>query len=407
MPQLSERAHAMPASPIRKLMPFAEDAKRRGVHIYHLNIGQPDVETPAEFWDAIREFPNRTLEYSHSAGIESLRRRCARAYQEAGLAIELEDLMVTTAGSEALIFAMLCCLNPGDEVIVPEPFYANYNGFAVQAGVRVVPIRTRIEDDFALPAAEVFERVITARTKAIVICNPNNPTGTVYDRSQLEGLRDIVLRHDLYLFADEVYREFVYTGTPPTSVLSLEGLERHAVVFDSVSKKFSACGARVGFLISRNHDLMNAALRFGQARLSSPTLEQFGAEAALDAPRSYFDGVRAEYMARRDAIVGALRTMNGVVCPKIDGAFYATVRLPVDDGESFARWLLEHHVHDGATVMLAPADGFYATPGAGKDEVRIAYVLGVERLQRAMECLRHALAAYPGRTCEQRLAAGV
>ncbi|MCW5941582.1 MAG: pyridoxal phosphate-dependent aminotransferase [Fimbriimonadaceae bacterium] len=407
MPKLSERAHAMPASPIRKLMPYAESAKRRGVHIYHLNIGQPDVETPAEFWNAIRDFPNRTLEYSHSAGIESLRKRCVESYRAAGLEIETADLMVTTAGSEALIFALLCCLNPGDEVIVPEPFYANYNGFAVQAGVTVVPIRTYIENDFALPPAEAFERVITPRTRAIVICNPNNPTGTVYDRPQLEGLREIVLRHDLYLFADEVYREFVYTGTPPTSVLSLAGLEGHAVVFDSVSKKFSACGARVGFLISRNHELMEAALRFGQARLSAPTLEQHGAEAALDAPRSYFEGVRTEYMARRDALVAALRTMNGVVCPKIDGAFYATVRLPIDDGETFARWLLEHHVFEGSTVMLAPADGFYATKGAGKDEVRIAYVLGVDRIVKAMECLRRALATYPGRTCEQAVAAGV
>jgi len=405
MPELSARAHEMPASPIRKLMPYADAAKKRGVRIYHLNIGQPDVETPIEFWNAVRDPALKVLEYSHSAGIESLRRKAVENYRQLGIELELGDLMVTTAGSEALIFAMLCCMNPGDEVIVPEPFYANYNGFAIQAGVKVVPLTTRIEDGFALPPAEEFRKVITPRTRAIVICNPNNPTGTVYSRAQLEALRDIVLEHDLYLFADEVYREFNYTGEHVPSVMQLDGLERHAVMVDSVSKKFSACGARVGFLISRNQELMAAALKFAQARLSAPTLEQIGPDSALDAPRAYFDGVREEYMARRDLLVKELRSMDGVLCPDVDGAFYATVRLPIDDGDRFSQWLLESFEHDGETVMLAPAAGFYATPGAGRDEVRIAYVLGCEKLAKAMACLRAALSTYPGRTCEQRVPA--
>lgn len=394
----------MPASPIRKLMPFAEAAKARGTKIYHLNIGQPDVHSPEEFWRAIRNFDHQVLEYSHSAGNQSLRTRALQFYAERGIHLGEGQILVTTAGSEAIRFGLMACMNPGDEVIVPEPLYANYLGFACEADVKVVPITTRIEDNFALPGADEFAKRITPRTKAIMICNPSNPTGTIYDRGQLEGLAEIVKKNDLFLLADEVYREFNYTGLQVPSVLQLDGLERNAIMIDSVSKRYSLCGARIGFLASRNTEVMSAALRFAQARLAPPMLEQVGVEGALETPQTYFDQVREEYRARRDLLVSELRSMAGVLCPQIDGAFYATVRLPIDDSDRFCQWLLEEFSYEGKTVMLAPATGFYETEGLGKDEVRIAYVLHRGDLEMAMECLRHALATYPGRTVDQAAA---
>jgi aspartate aminotransferase len=404
MPQVSDRAVAMPASPIRRLAPYAEAAAARGVRILHLNIGQPDSESPPLFWEAVRNKPLKVLEYSHSAGFASLRTKLRSYYASIGIPLEEPELIVTTAGSEAIQFAMQACLNPGDEVIVPEPLYANYLGFACQGGVKVLPIATRLEEDFALPGPEAFAERITPRTKAILINNPGNPTGAVYDRRQLEALRDIALRHDLFVLADEVYRDFNYTPAPIVSVMELEGLERHAVMVDSTSKRFSLCGARVGFLISRNREVMSAGLRFAQARLSPPTLEQYGVEAAFDTPQSYFDEVREEYRARRDLLAAGINAMDGALCPRIDGAFYATVRLPVDDADRFSQWLLEEFQLGGATVMLAPASGFYATEGLGRDEARIAYVRGREVLAEAIRILRAALAVYPGRTCDQRTA---
>ncbi len=388
----------MPASPIRRLVPFAEAAKARGTHIYHLNIGQPDVESPAEFWKAIRGFGDKVLEYSHSAGNASLRRKMLHFYSERGIDLGENQIVVTTAGSEAIRFALMACLDPGDEVIVPEPLYANYLGFACESDVSVVPITTHIEHDFRLPPIEEFRRRLSPRTKAILVCNPSNPTGALYGADQLEELRELVLERDLFLIADEVYREFNYTGQECPSVLQMAGLERHAVMVDSVSKRYSLCGARIGFLCSRNGEVMTSALKFAQARLSPPTLEQVGVEASLAAPQSYFDAVREEYRLRRDLITSELRAMEGVVCPRIDGAFYATVHLPIDDADVFCRWLLESFEHRGRTVMLAPATGFYATEGLGKQEVRIAYVLNREALGKAMECLGEALNAYPGRT---------
>lgn len=401
MPNLSNRSSEMPASPIRRLVPFAEGAQKRGIQIYPLNIGQPDVESPAQFWDALAKANLKLVAYSHSAGNASLRAKALRNYCRLGVELREGELMVTTAGSEAIRFAFMACLNPGDEVIIPEPLYANYLGFAVEAGVRVVPITTRIEENFALPSISEFEKKITPRTKAILICNPSNPTGTIFSEAELRALKDIVLEHDLFLFADEVYRDFNYTDKELFSVLQLEGLERHAVMIDSVSKRYSLCGARVGFLASRNAEIMATALKFGQARLSPPMLEQIGVEGAMDTPPEYFAAVREEYRSRRDLLCSELGAMKGVLCPRIDGAFYATVRLPIDDCDAFCRWLLESFSHEGRTVMLSPGTGFYATPGLGKDEVRIAYVLKKEDLAAAMACLRAALATYPGRTCEQ------
>ncbi len=387
----------MPPSPIRKLMPFADAAKARGVDVIHLNIGQPDIEAPKEFWESLERNRPRVLEYTHSAGMPALRKKAIEFYGRFGIALEEGQLMVTTAGSEAISFAMMACCNVGDEIIVPEPFYANYLGFAVQAGVKIVPITTRIEDDYRLPGISEFEARITPRTRAILICNPNNPTGTIYTREQLAALRDVCLRHDLFLFADEVYREFNYTEREVFSVLQLEGMEQHAVMCDSVSKRFSLCGARLGFLVSRNADLMSGALRMGMARLSPPALAQIGVEGALDAPTDYYTTVREEYRHRRDLLVQRLSAMPGVLVPQIDGAFYATVRLPIDDADRFCQWLLEDFTYEGHTVMLSPASGFYATSGLGKDEVRFAYVLEADRINLAMDVLSAALAVYPGR----------
>jgi aspartate aminotransferase len=396
MPHISEKAQIVPASPIRKLVPFAEAAKKAGKTVYHLNIGQPDIQTPDAALDAIHNFDEKVLEYSHSAGIESYRIKLSASYKAQGIPVETEDILITTGGSEALIFAMLCTCNPGDEVIIPEPFYANYNSFAVTAGVKVVPVTAKIEDGFALPAMEEIEAKITPRTKGIVICNPGNPTGYLYSKAELEALAAIVKKHDLFLYADEVYREFCYDGAQPHSVLNLPGLEEHVLMIDSVSKRYSMCGARIGALISKNKEVMAAALKFGQARLSPPTIDQVAAEAALSTPQSYFDEVVNEYVARRNIMVDGLNAIPGVFCPKPKGAFYCVARFPVDDAEKFCQWLLESFSFEGQTVMMAPANGFYSTPGAGKNEARIAYVLNQDALRKAVDCLRVALEEYPG-----------
>lgn len=399
MPEISERAVVLPASPIRRLVPSAEVARRKGLKVYHLNIGQPDIASPQEFWQAVRDIASSTqvLEYSNSAGRDELRRLQAAHYRDIGIEVTAEQLLVTTGGSEALFFAMLACLNPGDELIFREPCYANYISYAVELGIQVKPIVTRIEEDFALPDPEEFERQITPRTKAILICNPDNPTGSVYDDAILAELRDICLRHDLFLIGDEVYREFNYTPHALTSVLQLEGMEAHAVMCDSVSKRFSLCGARVGFIVSRNSDVIAAALKCGQARLSSPTLEMMAVERTMSTPDAYFEAVRSEYTRRQEFLVRTLRSMPGVVCPRLDGAFYAMVRLPVDDTDRFCQWMLEEFEYQGQTLMLAPGSGFYATPGLGTNEARIAYVLNEQDMGAALECLRHALERYPGR----------
>ncbi|NLI23890.1 MAG: pyridoxal phosphate-dependent aminotransferase [Bacteroidales bacterium] len=398
MPDISGRGQQMPPSPIRKLVPFAEEAKRKGRKVYHLNIGQPDIPTPDTALEAIRNINLRVIEYSHSAGIESYRRKLAGYYQRIGIEIDYTNIMVTTGGSEALLISLMATLDPGDEVIVPEPFYANYNGFSIAAGVKVNPIRSSIETGFALPPVSEFEKAITPRTKGIIICNPNNPTGYLYSKEELEQLRDLVKKYNLFLFSDEVYREFVYDGKTHNSAMNLKGIEDHVIMLDSTSKRYSMCGIRVGCIVSRNKKVLDTALKFGQARLSPPTLGQIAAEAAIDTPPSYFAEVYNEYIARRNYMVEALNRMEGVVCPTPGGAFYAVARLPVDDTDEFARWLLSDFEYNNQTVMLAPASGFYNTPGLGKNEVRIAYVLKIDDLKNAMECLEVALKTYPGRT---------
>ncbi len=388
----------MPPSPIRKLVPYAEQAKRNGTTIYHLNIGQPDIETPSTMLDAIHHFSPKVVEYSHSAGMESYRKKLVKYYADYNIALDYQDIMITTGGSEAIEIAMMTCLNEGDEVIIPEPFYANYNGFSRQADVQVVPVRSFIESGFALPSKEAFEAVITPRTKAIMICNPGNPTGYLYSREELESLKELVLRYNLFLFSDEVYREFCYDGKAYTSVMHLDGLDQHTILLDSVSKRYSACGARIGALISKNKEVMATALKFAQARLSPPTFGQVAAEAAIDTPASYFAEVKAEYTRRRDYVVERLNAMQGVFCPKPSGAFYCIARLPISDADDFCRWLLEDFQFHKQTVMLAPATGFYSTPGAGSNEVRLAYVLNLKDLEAAMDCLQEALKQYPGKT---------
>jgi aspartate aminotransferase len=397
MPQISTRGEQMPASPIRKLVPYAEAAKREGVKVYHLNIGQPDIETPPAIMDAVRNADIRVLEYSHSAGNESYRKKLVAYYHRVGIELTHHEIMITTGGSEAIQFAFLACLNPGDEVIIPEPFYANYNGFACAAGVNVVPITSHIETGFALPPIAAFEQRITKHTRAIVICNPNNPTGYLYSRTELEALRDLCLKHDLYLFSDEAYREFCYGGEF-VSALQLTGLEQHAIVMDTISKRYSACGARIGALVTRNKEVYQTVMKFAQARLSPPGLAQILGEAAVDLPEHYFDEPKAEYLRRRDRLVGRLNAMPGVFCPNPGGAFYAMARLPIDDSDRFCQWLLEEFRHEKQTLMLAPATGFYGTAGLGRNEVRLAYVLNLGDLDRAMDCLEKALESYPGRT---------
>lgn len=388
----------MPASPIRKLVPYAEEAKRKGRKVYHLNIGQPDIPTPEVAMNALKNIDLKVIEYSHSAGNESYRRKLAVYYQNIGIDVDHTHMIVTAGGSEAVLFALMTCLNPGDEVITPEPFYANYNGFATTAGVTVVPVKSYIESDFALPPIEEIEKKITPRTKGIIICNPNNPTGYLYSKEELYKIRDIVKKHDLFLFSDEVYREFCYDGEKHLSAMQLEGIEQNVVLVDSVSKRYSECGVRIGVMISRNCEVMGAAMKFAQARLSPPGIGQIVAEASLETPAEYFKNVYDEYIARRDYMVEALNKIPGVYCPKPKGAFYTVVKLPVDDADRFSQWLLEDFEYNNQTVMLAPASGFYSTPGSGKNEVRIAYVLKIEDLKHAMETLAHALNAYPGRT---------
>jgi len=387
----------MPESPIRKLVPFAEQAKKQGKKVYHLNIGQPDIKSPVVALEAIHNFSNKVVEYSHSAGFESYRKGLANYYQNIGIDVDYTDLMVTTGGSEALLFALNSCLDVGDEIIIPEPFYANYNGFSISAGVVVKPITTSINDGFALPNIEEFEKLITPKTSAILICNPGNPTGYLYSKEELETLRDIVIKHDLFLFADEVYREFVYDGLEHHSVLKMEGLEQNAIVIDSTSKRYSMCGIRVGCIVSKNKEVIATALKFAQARLSPPTFGQIAGEAALKTEDSYFQQVSAEYVSRRDLLIEGLNKIEGVICPKPKGAFYAIAQLPVDDADKFAQWLLEDFNLSGETIMVAPAAGFYSTPNTGTNQVRIAYVLNKESLQKSIDILEAGLKVYPGR----------
>ncbi len=397
MPSISERGKSMPASPIRKLVPYAEAAKRKGRKVYHLNIGQPDIPTPEVALNALRNINLKVLEYSHSAGNESYRRKLAAYYQKIGINIDHTEILITTGGSEAIQFALLSCLNPGDEVITPEPFYANYNGFAKTAGISIVPVTSFIKDDFALPAIAEIEKKITSKTKAIIVCNPNNPTGYLYSKEELLHLKEIVKKHDLFLFSDEAYREFCYDGAEHFSAMNLEGIGNNVILLDSVSKRYSECGIRIGALITRNKDIISTALKFAQARLSPPGLGQIAAEASIDAPEEYFREVNREYTERRNYMVEALNKIPGVYCPKPKGAFYTVVKLPVDDADKFAQWLLEEFEYKNQTVMVAPASGFYSTPGYGKNEVRIAYVLKIDDLKNAMEILAEALMIYPGR----------
>jgi aspartate aminotransferase len=397
MPSISEKGKVMPASPIRKLVPYAEEAKRRGVKVYHLNIGQPDIPTPGLALDAIRNISLKVLEYSHSAGNESYRRKLAGYYQSIGINIDHTEILVTTGGSEAILFAFMSCINPGEEVITPEPFYANYNGFATTAGIKIVPVTSVIEEDFALPPVAEIEKKISSKTRGIIICSPNNPTGYLYSKEELLHLSNVVKKHDLFLFSDEAYRDFCYDGADHFSAMNLEGIDKNVILLDSVSKRYSECGVRIGALITRNKEVLSTALKFGQARLSPPGLGQIAAEASIDTPADYFREVNEEYTARRNFMVDALNKIPGVYCPKPKGAFYAIVRLPVDDSDKFAQWLLEEFNYKNQTVMVAPASGFYSTPGLGKDEVRIAYVLKIDDLKNAMKTLEEALKVYPGR----------
>ena len=408
---ISNRGRQMPASPIRKLVPFAEAAKKKGIKVYHLNIGQPDIETPPAILDAVRNAHIKTLEYSHSAGNESYRRKLVQYYKKVGIDVTHEQILITTGGSEAIMFGFFTCLNPGDEVIIPEPFYANYNGFACAAGVTVVPITSRIETGFALPPIADFEKVITAKTKAIIICRPNNPTGYLYSRAEMEAVKEICIKHNLFLFSDEAYREFCY---PPegghgageyVSAMHLKGLEENVVLMDTISKRYSACGARIGAFVTKNKAVYDAAMKFAQARLSPPGLAQIMGEAAVDLPDSYFDAPKAEYLRRRNLLVKRLNAMPGVYCPNPGGAFYAIAKLPIDDSDKFCQWLLEDFNYNNQTVMLAPATGFYGTAGLGKNEVRLAYVLNLDALNAAMDCLEKALEVYPGRVAVPKAAA--
>jgi aspartate aminotransferase len=397
MPSISDKGKAMPASPIRKLVPYAEEAKHKGVKVYHLNIGQPDIPTPEVALNAIRNINLKVLEYSHSAGNESYRRKLALYYQSIGINIDHTEILVTTGGSEAVMFAFMSCINPGEEVITPEPFYANYNGFATTAGIKIVPVTSVIEEEFALPPIAEIEKKITPRTRGIIICSPNNPTGYLYSKEELLHLKEVVKKHDLFLFSDEAYREFCYDGAEHFSAMNLEGIEKNVVLLDSVSKRYSECGIRIGALITKNKEVISTALKFAQARLSPPGLGQIAAEASIDTPAEYFREVNDEYTARRNFMVDALNKIPGVYCPKPKGAFYAIVRIPVDDSDRFAQWLLEEFSFNNQTVMVAPATGFYSTPGLGKNEVRIAYVLKIDDLKNAMKTLEEALKVYPGR----------
>jgi aspartate aminotransferase len=394
MPTISQKAIQMPASPIRKLVPYADEAKKRGVHVYHLNIGQPDIASPEGALAAVRNNNLQLLEYSHSAGHLSYRKKLAKYYQDHNILVDENEIIITNAGTEAVLFAVFACVNPGDEVIVPEPFYANYSAMAVYAGAKVVPISCKIDDGFALPPISEFEKVITPKTKAILISNPGNPTGHLYSREEMERLGELTKLHDLFLISDEVYREFCYDGAENVSALHIKGLEEHVIIVDSVSKRYSACGARVGAFVTKNKDLYNAAMKFAQARLSPPTYGQIFSEAACDTPSAYFDHVVEEYTKRRNIVVEAINKMEGCFCPTPKGAFYAVARLPIDDSDKFCQWLLEKFEHKKQTVMFAPNTGFYSTNGGGKNEIRISYVLNENDLRNAMECLELALKQY-------------
>ena len=398
MPKISVKGGLMPSSPIRKLVPYAEQAERNGNKVYYLNIGQPDIQTPMQAQRAIKEADIPVLAYSHSAGFASLREGLSKYYHGKNLPVQTDDIIVTTGGSEALLFTFGSAMDEGDQVIIPEPFYANYNGFATASGVKVVPVESSIETGFALPAVAAFEAAITPKTKGVLICNPGNPTGYLYSKEELEQLRDIVLRHDLFLIADEVYREFTYDGEPHHSVLAIKGLEEHAIVVDSFSKRYSMCGARIGCLVSKNREFLATAMKFAQARLSPPTYAQIASEAALKTPQSYFDEVNAEYVERRNVLVDGLNSIDGVFCPKPKGAFYAVASFPVESAEHFAQWLLSDFNHEGKTLMMAPAAGFYAKQELGVNQARLAYVLNTEALTDCIAILKAALEVYPHST---------
>lgn len=397
MPSISEKGKLMPASPIRRLVPYSEEAKRKGRIVYHLNIGQPDIHTPEVALNALRNINLKVIEYSHSAGNESYRLKLATYYRKIGININHTEILITTGGSEAILFALMSCVNPGEEIITPEPFYANYNGFATTAGIKIVPVTSYIKEDFALPPIRDIEKKITSKTKGIIICNPNNPTGYLYSKEELLHLKKIVRKNDLFLFSDEAYRDFCYDGAEHFSAMNLEGIDNNVIMLDSVSKRYSECGVRIGALITRNKAVFSTALKFAQARLSPPGIGQIIGEASIDTPEEYFKEVNREYTARRNFMVEALNKIPGVYCPKPKGAFYTVVKLPVDDADTFAQWLLEEFEYNNQTVMVAPASGFYSTPGSGKNEVRIAYVLKIDDLKNAMETLAEALKVYPGR----------
>ncbi len=396
MLSVSNRGKIMPASPIRKLVPFAEEAKKKGITIYHLNIGQPDIETPPEILNVVRHSDFKILEYSHSAGNASYRKKLVQYYRSVNIDVDHNEIIITTGGSEAILFGMMSCLDAGDEVIIPEPFYANYNGFAITAGIKVKPITSNIKNGFALPPIEEFEKGITSKTRAIIICNPNNPTGYLYRRDEMEVLKTIIKKHNLFLFSDEAYREFCYEGEH-FSAMQLEGAEQNVILMDTISKRYSACGARIGALVTHNKEVLQTAMKFAQARLSPPGLGQILGEAAVDLPSDYFKKPKAEYQLRRDTLVKRLNNIPGVFCPNPGGAFYAIASLPIDNADKFCQWLLEFFSYMGATLMLAPASGFYATEDLGKNEVRLAYVLNVAAINKAMDCLEKALEIYPGR----------
>jgi aspartate aminotransferase len=397
MPKISNKGRQMPESPIRKLVPYSEKAKKRGIKVYHLNIGQPDIKTPEVALNAVKNVDIKVLEYSHSAGFESYRTKLSNYYKNHGLPIDVADIIITTGGSEALLFAMGSTMDSGDEIIIPEPFYANYNGFSTASGVTVVPVISTIDDGFALPPISAFEKLITSKTKAILICNPGNPTGYLYSESEILQLAEIAKKHDLFLIADEVYREFVYDKNEKHfSVMNIPGLEEHAIMIDSVSKRYSMCGARIGCIVSKNKEVMSTAMKFAQARLSPPTFAQIASEAALDTPQSYFDEVIEEYKDRRDVLIEELNKIEGVKVATPKGAFYCIAKLPVKNADDFAQWLLESYDYNGETVMVAPAAGFYSTPNVGLDEVRIAYVLKREDLIKSVQILKEALKVYQG-----------
>ena len=398
MPKLSQKGLAMPASPIRKLVPYAEAASAKGKHIYYLNIGQPDIPTPKNAIECLKNTDIKVLAYSHSAGNESYRIKLAKYYNGLGIDVSYEDILITTGGSEAILFGLFSTLDAGDELIIPEPFYANYLGFATAGNIKIKPITSSIDEQFSLPPAKDFEKLITERTRGIMICNPNNPTGYLYSKEELQVLRDLAIKHDLYLFADEVYREFCYDGAEHFSVMQLKGLEENVILFDSVSKRYSECGARIGALVSKNKGVISTALKFAQARLSPPTLAQIVAEASLDVDASYFEQVINEYTKRRNFVLERLNKMDGVYSPNPGGAFYTVARLPIDNSDRFCQWMLESFEHNGATIMMAPASGFYQTEGLGLNEVRIAYVLKQESLSKALDCLEEGLKVYPRRT---------